>query len=169
MKSFLISILAYFYRVLETSYFKYTYSQYRTKYKIPRSFKFNGKAILLYGNGTLDIGENSYIGSYSSLQVSEGSTLEIGDNCSISHNVRIYTESNLSDGEWNVIGKRSYTGNVKIGDHVWIGANVLINPGVSIGDNSIVGANSVVTKDVETNTIAGGVPAKLIRHKKLDD
>ena len=44
-----------------------------------------------------------------------------------------------------------------------IGANVTVVAGVTIWDNSIIGAGSVVTKDVEKNTIVGGVPAKKIK------
>tara|TARA_B110000971_G_scaffold188195_1_gene197812 strand:+ start:402 stop:569 length:168 start_codon:yes stop_codon:yes gene_type:complete len=54
---------------------------------------------------------------------------------------------------------------VLIGDGVSIGANAFINPGIRIGSNTVIGANSVVTKNLEANSIYGGVPAKLIRHK----
>ena len=42
-------------------------------------------------------------------------------------------------------------------------SNATILPGMTIGDNAVVGAGAVVTKDVEANTIVGGVPAKLIK------
>ncbi len=58
-------------------------------------------------------------------------------------------------------------GDVIIKDFVWIGANVVINPGVTIGQNAVIGANSVITRDVDPSSIVGGVPAKLIRMKKL--
>ncbi len=45
----------------------------------------------------------------------------------------------------------------------WIGAGATILPGVTVGENAIVGAGSVVTKDVEANTVVGGIPAKLIK------
>ncbi len=52
---------------------------------------------------------------------------------------------------------------VVIGDYVWMGFDVKILGGVSIGSNCIVGAGSVVTKDIPSNSIAAGVPAKIIR------
>ncbi|NBH14511.1 antibiotic acetyltransferase [Lachnospiraceae bacterium] len=54
---------------------------------------------------------------------------------------------------------------VEIGNDVWIGANVILLPGVKIGDGAVIAAGAVVTKDVEPYAIAGGVPAKLIKHR----
>jgi acetyltransferase-like isoleucine patch superfamily enzyme len=51
---------------------------------------------------------------------------------------------------------------VQIGDDCWLGANVVVCPGVSIGSGSVVGANSVVTKDVPSNTVVAGCPARNI-------
>ena len=52
---------------------------------------------------------------------------------------------------------------IHIGKNVWIGANATVLAGVTIGDGAVVAAGAVVTKDVESNTIVGGVPAKVIK------
>lgn len=52
---------------------------------------------------------------------------------------------------------------IHIGKNVWIGSNSTILPGVTIGESAIVAAGAVVTKDVPSNTVVGGVPAKIIR------
>lgn len=52
---------------------------------------------------------------------------------------------------------------VVIEDNVWLGEHVSVLPGVTIGENSIIGANSVVTKSIPANSIACGVPAKVIK------
>ena len=52
---------------------------------------------------------------------------------------------------------------IRIGKNVWIGANATICPGVTIGDGAVVAAGAVVVSDVSENTVAGGVPARLIK------
>ena len=47
-------------------------------------------------------------------------------------------------------------------NHVWIGLNAVTCAGVTIGDNAVVTAGTVVVKNVEANTVVGGVPTKLI-------
>lgn len=51
----------------------------------------------------------------------------------------------------------------QIGDYCFIGMNSIILPGVKIGNHSIIGAGSVVSKDVPSNTIVAGNPAKIVR------
>lgn len=58
---------------------------------------------------------------------------------------------------------------VTIGNDVWIGGNVTILPGVTIGDRAVIAAGAVVTKDIPANTVAGGVPAKVIKELPEDD
>jgi len=60
------------------------------------------------------------------------------------------------------------TSNIRIGNDVWIGANVTLMPGVNIGDGAIVAANSHVIKDVPPYCLAGGNPAKVIK-QRFDD
>ncbi|MGL5549588.1 MAG: DapH/DapD/GlmU-related protein, partial [Culicoidibacterales bacterium] len=52
---------------------------------------------------------------------------------------------------------------VVIGDNVWVGSGVIINPGVTIGDNAVIGAGSVVVKDILANVVAVGNPCRVLR------
>ncbi len=113
------------------------------------------------------MGAESYIGELSTLQSSKGRAIRIGRRCRISHNVRIYTETSDADTDFRREDGTSVRADVEIGDGVWIGTNVFIGPGVVISANSVVGANAVVTRSIPPNEVWGGVPARLIRQKRI--
>lgn len=64
------------------------------------------------------------------------------------------------------------TGHIHIKKNAWIGAGATILPGVTIGENAVVAAGAVVSKNVPSNTVVGGIPAKSIKsidnHKQLN-
>ena len=59
--------------------------------------------------------------------------------------------------------KYAKTAPVKIGDNVWIGYRAMVLKGVTIGDNAVIAAGAIVTKDVPSNSVAAGVPARIIK------
>tara|TARA_Y100000991_G_C21928090_1_gene329580 strand:- start:144 stop:710 length:567 start_codon:yes stop_codon:yes gene_type:complete len=88
--------------------------------------------------------------------------LEIGDRSIITPGVKIIDHDHLISPKKRKL--KEYPGKkIKIGNDVWVGYNAMILKGVNIGDGAIVAAGSVVTKDVKSNTIVGGVPAKKIK------
>jgi len=167
MKDILIKQLAKIYNLLKSCSFHVQYDAYRRKYDLHPSFKFNGEGITFGGDGEIIIGMGSYIGKFSSLQSAVNAKIEIGNNVSISHNVRIYTTSRDPDQDFTLT-KRTFSKSVYIGDGVWIGANVFINPGVRIENGVVIGANSVVTKNLLENGIYGGVLRLGLRLKSLE-
>ena len=52
---------------------------------------------------------------------------------------------------------------IVVGDNVYIGEESMILPGVTIGSNVVIGARSVVTKNIPDNSVAAGVPARVIK------
>jgi len=126
-----------------------------------------GEDTLIYGDGSIEIGENSYIGRNSYiLSHPSGVKLKIGSNCAISHGVHIRTEVNKKKKHYQQdIASEPKGADVIIGDYVWIGAHVFIGGGITVGNNSIIGANSVVTRDVPPDSVFAGVPARFIRNK----
>lgn len=58
-----------------------------------------------------------------------------------------------------------YNKPIEIGDDVWLGANVVLMPGVKIGSHVVIGANSVVNIDIPSGTIAAGVPVRIIKKR----
>lgn len=168
MKNYLIQKIYTALNLVRLSYFKIRYKTYRNKYQIDKTFRFNGIDIEFYGDGEIIIGKDSYIGNRSAIASVKGHKVVIGNNCSISHNVRIYTSNrNPIDIIYNKAEVGQKRGNVNIGNNCWIGANVFINQGIQIGDNVVIGANSVVTKSFPSNVIIAGSPAKIIKSKDL--
>lgn len=107
----------------------------------------------------LTFGKNVFINSCCQFQDQGGIT--IGDGTLVGPKTVIATLNHHMNPNKraNLLPKR-----VVIGKNVWIGANVTILPGVTIGDGAVIAAGAVVSKDVESNTVVGGVPAKLIKH-----
>lgn len=87
--------------------------------------------------------------------------ITIGDNCMIAPGVHIYAGTHPVDPKARQEYAVSYP--VNIGHNVWLGGKSVILPGVTIGDNVTIGAGSVVTKDIPSNVLAVGNPAKVIR------
>ena len=121
-------------------------------------------------NFNCDFGENIFIGdnflANYNLTILDCAPVRIGDNCMIGPNVGIYTPSHpmTSQGRRKSLVKGTP---ITIGSDVWIGGSAVILPGVTIGDNVVIGAGSVVTRDIESNSVAVGNPAKIV--KKLDE
>lgn len=111
------------------------------------------------------IGKNCKISSHTF--ICEG--VHIEDNVFVGHNVTFINDkhpraanvdgSMQSDADWKVVETFIKKG-------ASIGSSSTIMCGITIGENSIVGAGAVVTKDVPPNSIAAGVPAKVIRKIK---
>ncbi|AMB89913.1 sugar O-acetyltransferase [Bacillus altitudinis] len=89
--------------------------------------------------------------------------ITIGDHCLLGPNVHIYTAGHPLNPEERQTGIE-FGKPVTIGHHVWIGGGAIINPGVTIGDYAVIASGSVVTKDVPSNVIVGGNPAKILKH-----
>ncbi|MFO7824545.1 MAG: sugar O-acetyltransferase [Cyclobacterium sp.] len=90
----------------------------------------------------------------------------IGDRCLFGPNVQIYAATHPVNAK--IRGSLLEFGKpVTIGSDVWVGGGAIICPGVSIGDRSIIAAGSVVTKDIPSDVLAGGNPARVI--KSIED
>lgn len=152
-----------FEKLLNGIFHIFRYSYYRKKYNLDKNFRFNGYFIKINGNGNIKVGKNSYISFFSHINLGNNSNLIIGDNVSIAHNTRIYTISfDTKEFITNKL-KKDYEKDVIIGNNVLIGTNSFINPGVTIGSNVVIGANSVITKDIPSNCVVGGIPAKILK------
>ena len=109
--------------------------------------------------GDVKMGKNCWIGPFTIIDGSGG--LSIGDNCTISVGVHLYSHDNL---------KQTLTGGMVeiersplfIGNNTYVGPQSIITKGVTIGNHCVVAANSFVNCNIEDNAIYGGNPAKKI-------
>ena len=143
----------------------FRYNFYRSQYDLPSDFRFNGYFIKIFGEGKLMAGEKSYVSYFSHIFFAKGTSIKIGDNVSIAHNVRIYSRT-FDPRYFVTTGEKSFIDrDVVIGNNVIIGNNSFIMPGVVIGDNVVIGANSVVSKNIPSGAVFGGTPLKEIFNK----
>ncbi len=142
----------------------------------------------LWANGKgakIRIGSNTTVYPYVLLK-SNGGVIAIGNNCSINdytilngmggitigNNVRIAAHTIIvaSEHDYRLLDRKNFSvdmqgAGISIGDNVWIGANVVILDGVKIGEGSVIGAGAVVSRDIPPDSIAVGVPARVIKKR----
>ena len=126
-------------------------------YEVPESLRVFPPFYADFGKN-ITVGEGVFINACCHFQDHGG--VIIGDGCQIGHNVVFAT---LNHGLAQEDRQTTYPAPIVLGKDVWIGSNATILQGVTIGDNAVVGAGAVVMKDVEANTIVGGVPARFIK------
>lgn len=131
--------------------------------KIGKGFKIWENCIIGVGKGQIYIGNNGLIGVGTFINAGS-SIIRIGNGVAIAPHCMIVAYSHhYFSGK--LIAESHIKGNITIEDDVLIGAGVTILPGVKIGKGAIVAAGAVVNKDVESNTIIGGIPAKKIKNR----
>ena len=89
--------------------------------------------------------------------------ITLGNNIHITNGVRFITHDGGTLLFRDQVPDLEITKPIKIGDNVYIGNNVLLLPGVTVGSKGIMGAGDVVTHDIPDNSVAVGVPAKVIK------
>lgn len=139
-------------------------------------------------NSGIQIGNGVYVGRNTIVYCKNGD-IAISDAVNISANCQIFSSNKLTIGTNTVIGAFAYLlsggeydyrsplpfaqqsgqetkGPLEIGANCWLGAHVTVTDAASIGEHCVIGAGAVVTKPVPANSIAVGIPARVI--KSLD-
>jgi len=119
-------------------------------------FVYYGGRYLVFEKAKLVL-ESGYTNTNATIAVKEQVTIGIGSAISD------YTVIIDSDFHHVLLSDHKITKPIKIGNHVWIGNGARIFKGVNIGDGAIIGGGAVVTKDVPSNCIVAGNPAKVIK------
>lgn len=140
-------------------------------------------------NNRIIIGDNVMIGRSSVISCKNGN-ITIGENSNIAMNCFIQSAKEVNIGknvlfaaycyligggdheteriDIPIIAQGQIVKGITIEDNCWIGASVKVLDGVKIGRDSIIGAGGVVTKDIPDYAIAVGVPAKILKNRKVN-
>ena len=95
-------------------------------------------------------------------------SITIGNHVMLGPRVCLYTAAHPLSSEVRDTGLE-YGKPITIGNSVWIGGNVIVNPGVTIGNEVVIGAGSVVTHDLPDGVIAAGNPCRVLRRISDED
>lgn len=142
---------------------------------IDRLFPNHGEGVYLQGPIHVDYGKFTTIGNnfYANfnLTILDTCPVTIGKNVMCGPNVTFATplhpllpeQRNARLQEDGKMADIEYGASITVGDNCWLASNVTVCPGVTIGNNCVIGAGSVVTHDIPENSLAVGVPAKVLR------
>jgi acetyltransferase-like isoleucine patch superfamily enzyme len=137
------------------------------------------------GNRGLDIGNRVFIGR-NTIVYCKGGAITLGDRVNLGSNCQVFSSHSVSVGAGTVVGAYSYflsggeydfnssvpfseqagmetRGPLTIGANCWIGARVTVLDAACIGEHCVIGAGAVVVKPVPANSLAVGVPARVLR------
>jgi acetyltransferase-like isoleucine patch superfamily enzyme len=150
----------------------------------------HGNVLEALSDGRLEVGANTLfepgvwitVGDEAQVRIGEGTFLniavmvaamqlvEIGSHCMLANGCFVTDANHRFDDPDTPVPWQGFDskGPTRIGDNVWMGANVVVTSGVTIGERCVIGANSVVTQDIPPFSIAAGVPAKVLRAVTYD-
>jgi maltose O-acetyltransferase len=122
---------------------------------------------VFYDTRNISIGKDSLIGENTVLD--GRAKLFIGDHVDIASEVMIYNSQHDIYTEHFAAVESVVKEQVIIEDYVFIGPRAIILPGITIGKGAVIGAGAVVTKNVDSGSIVGGIPAKEIGKRDISD
>jgi len=139
--------------------------------------------VIVTGTKNVSLGKRCRLGMETELRTMEEGHIRLGDDTRINRGCTLTSYSEIFIGNFTIIGEYvsirdanhgmdpgqpmryqpHRSAPIRIGRDVWIGRGCCILAGVEVGEGTVVGANSVVNKDLPPFSIAGGVPAKVIK------
>jgi len=120
----------------------------RVKWAKKIGVNFSGNELYLYGN--VDFSTEPWI-------------ITLGNNVHLTNGVKFITHDGGTLLFRKYISDLEITKPIVLGDDVYAGNNVIFMPGVTVGNNVVIGAGAIVTRDIPDNSVAVGVPARVIK------
>jgi acetyltransferase-like isoleucine patch superfamily enzyme len=173
-------------------YWRFLRFKLRSPHVITRGFVFMDRGVEIYarrGYSRLILGRWLHLGVNTALRCHEG-TLSLGDKGVLARDVSINCYLDVEIGDSALIADNVYISDfdhkfgdldlpikdqgieksrVRIERNVWLGTKVTVSRGVRIGEGVVVGANAVVTHDIPAYSVAGGLPARVIKDRRAPD
>ncbi|WP_299247798.1 cysteine peptidase family C39 domain-containing protein [uncultured Aquimarina sp.] len=130
--------------------------------EIGKNARVKGSFHLEGSNSSIKIGDETTI-EFANISATESTKVNIGQDCMFSDSISIRTSDSHSIIDLKSNNRINPAADIEIKDHVWLGAGVTVLKGVKIGESSIIGSGAIVTKNILPNSMAAGIPAKVLR------
>jgi galactoside O-acetyltransferase len=132
-----------------------------------KNVKLGNQNIVTARGGRIILGNSFNSNDRVILNADIGGTLSFGDNCLVGPGCIFRTTNHKFDDPDELIRNQGHEIlDIKIGNDVWFGSNVVVLPGVSLGNGCVVGAGAVITKSFNDFVILAGVPARIVGSRK---
>lgn len=122
--------------------------------------------VMFFGDGPIVIGDHVDIGNGTIFYASKTGGIRIGSNTLIAAQSYIIDSDHGTEKGQLIRKQLLSTDKITIGEDVWLAANVTVLKGSDIGEGAVIGAKSLVKGEIPPNSIAVGVPAKVIKERK---
>jgi acetyltransferase-like isoleucine patch superfamily enzyme len=163
----LVDFRSYLHVLRLIHFYGYSHVQQQRRMQIGAGSSMAPNTSLTYGN-LITIGKNCHIGERCYLWAGPSTgRIIIKDSVSLAPEVFITTSDYQFQAGKPFRQQPQSEKDVIIGSDVWLGVRVIVTAGVTIGDGCIVGAGAVVTRDLPANSIAVGVPARVVDTRPL--
>ena len=124
------------------------------------------KNVVFWGDGEIVIGDHVDIGNNTIIFASKDGGVHIGNDVNIAANCYIIDSDHGIKKDGKINEQPLSSGKIEIGNDVWLAANVTVLKGSHIADGAVIGAKGLVKGEIPPNSIAVGVPAKVIKERK---
>lgn len=171
-------------------YWRFLWFKLRNPHIVTRGLVFMDKGVEIFarrGYGRVVLGRWLHLGANTAIRCHEG-TLSVGDKVVLGRGVSVNCYLDVEIGAAALFADDIYVSDfdhkyaaltmpikdqgiskarVRIEPDVWVGTKVTVTSGVVIGHGSVVGANAVVTRDLPPYSVAVGVPARVIKDRRI--